>query len=348
MGGNNPLNQQWLGQLEEKLVDVIAQANARLRPARVGTAVGSVDNVGGNRRDPRNGPIDRSVTVTRIEDAATGRVMGVIINHACHATTLSGENLLVTADYPGQARIVTAERLADRPVVMFLNGACGNINPGGYSAEASALGNFTPNRTFENAARIGRVLGEEAARVVTQIHTQGPVPVRGGNRTIRLPLKPMRSPADADEEVRQAEERLAGLRKTSAARETIDRARMDLIYAQTRARQARKYAGAPRHEVATEIQGIAVGETLFLGLPGEVFTEIGQALQKSQPFKHAAVVGYANDGTGYIPAVEALRGGDGYEVEVSVFEPAAIERFTAEAARLARELGTLPRGGSPT
>ncbi len=50
--------------------------------------------------------------------------------------------------------------LPDQPVVLFLNRACGDINPGGYSAEDSALGRPIPNRTFERAARIGAIIGE--------------------------------------------------------------------------------------------------------------------------------------------------------------------------------------------
>ena len=344
---DNLLNQKWLRDLEDDLVHVLIEADIRHREARVGTAVGSVDGIGGNRRDPANGPVDRSVTVMRIDDAATGKIMAVLVNHTCHATTLDLHNLEISADYPGQTRTVIKDALPDRPVVMFLNGACGNINPGGYSAEDSALGKPIPNRTFERAAEIGQTLGREAVRLVEAIRTAGPVDVQGGYHEVRLPVKDTRLPAEARQEVERAADRLAGLHKAGVSGQELDRARLDLIYAQTHEGQAKRLATCPGREVATAVQGIAVHDCLFLGLPGEVFTELGSALKDASPFKHTCVVGYANDGMGYFPTVEALRSADGYEVIVATFGELAIARLLdsgrALAARLHEQLEDFAR-----
>jgi hypothetical protein len=274
----------------------------------------------------------------RIDDAADGRAMAVIVNHACHATTLGGDNLQLTPDYPGYARAAVKAGLPDHPTVLFLNGACGDVNPGGYSAEASALGKFIPNRTFERAEAIGRTIGAEVVRLATSLGTEGRVCVQGGARTLRLPLKALPTPAEAEAELRKAVARLASARRAALPEAQIDRAAMDLIYAQTHADQSRRLSGSPNGELASDIQGIAVGDILFLGLPGEVFTEIGLTLKRSSGFAHTFIVAYANDSAGYIPTAEALRGGDGYEVIVSVLGPAAIDRFIEGAVSLAGEI----------
>ena len=50
-----------------------------------------------------------------------------------------------------------------------------------------------------------------SSRVAAAIRTEHPGPVLGGARKVRLPLKPMKLPAVADEEVGRAETRLADL-----------------------------------------------------------------------------------------------------------------------------------------
>ena len=337
LGGENQLNREWLAELEGKLVDVIGKADATRRPVRVGAAVGQVDGVGGNRRDPAHGPVDRSVNVLRFNDAASGEIIGVVVNHACHATTLGRENTLVTADYPGQARLHIAEKLEGSPIVMFLNGACGNINPGGYSAEASALGKIIPNRTFARAAEIGRQLGGEVVRLLPEISAEGPARVGAGRMEIRLPIKDTKSPDEAAADAKQKEERFEELKQSGAAESEIDRAWLDVMYARRHEQHARQKSELPNGEMTTELQGIALGDILFLGFPGELFTEIGLAVKESSPFRHTFVVGYANDGAGYFPTVDALQGG-GYEVLTCRFGPSGIEQLTAAAQRLAAEV----------
>lgn len=338
LGGNNLLNQKWLRELEDDLVHVLIEADIRHRAAGLGTAVGSVRGVGGNRRDPEHGPVDRSVNVMRIDDTATGRIMAVVVHHACHATTLGLDNLEISADYPGEVRTLVREALPDRPVVVFLNGACGNINPGGYSAEASALGKPMPDRTFARAREIGAVLGKEAVRLARSIETQGPVLVQSAADPLALPAKTTPLPCEAAQETAARREVLDRLRRQGAPEQDIDRARLDVMYAETLEAQATRILTCPNGELRTELQGIAVHDTLFLGMPGEVFTELGTALKQASPFMHTFPVGYANDGMGYFPSIDALRSADGYEVLVSLLGEVAIERFLGTGKALAGRL----------
>ena len=337
LGGDNLLNQQWMAGLEDELVRVILEADRRRRDARIGAAAGSVEGIGGNRRDSACGAVDPTVGVVRIDDARTAEPMGLVVHHACHATTLGMENRLISADYPGQVRRAVTERLPGDPVALFLNGACGDINPGGYSAEASALGKLIPNRTFERAQEMGEALGNEAVRVAQEIRTRGEAPVWAASRSAAMPLRATKLPGEAREEAGAAASALEEARGRGAPEAETDRLRLDLIYARVRERNAVRRLACPNGELAAEIQGIAVGDAVLLGIPGELFTELGSELKEASPFEHTLVVGYANHHAGYIPTADAL-GSGGYEVDSSRFGASAVERLMGTAKGLAKDL----------
>ncbi len=342
-------NQQWRRELEDRLVRVLLEADANRRAARVGVAIGSVTGVGGNRRDPKHGPVDRSVTVFRIDDARTGAALGLIVNHACHATTLDLHNRLISADYPGFLRGAVAKRLpgGERVPLLFFNGACGNINPGGYSAEASALGKPIPNRTYERARWIGERLGREVVRLARGIRTRPRFDVRGGALPIRLPMQSFPLPAEAEARAGAARQAYEQACRRGIKGAALDALRLDMIYGGIEQRMAQRRFALPNGEYDTEVQGLVVGDVLFLGLPGEVFNEIGTTLKRRSPFPTTVIIGYANDCSGYYPTVDVLADG-GYEVRASRFGAVAIERMQGWAQLLAtglhRSASTRPAG----
>ena len=117
--------------------------------------------------------------------------------------------------------------------------------------------------------------------------------------------------------------------------EALDRARLDLMYAQGRLGRAKRYAEEETRSVRAELQVIAIGDIALLAMPGEVFTEIGTALKSDSPFAHTWIVGYANDSIGYFPTPEEMRKG-GYEALVSPFSAEAIEQMMHAARALLR------------
>jgi len=66
------------------------------------------------------------------------------MNYTCHAVVLGPDNRLISADYPGYAqRHVKDMSGCEDVVVMFTNGAAGDINTG-HSADVSAIGGLFP------------------------------------------------------------------------------------------------------------------------------------------------------------------------------------------------------------
>src|SRR5205814_98648 len=146
--------------LQDKLVEVAAQALTRLEPARLSWGSG-VAHFAMNRREftPRGiilgvnarGPVDRSVPVLRV-DSADGKLRAVLFDYACHNTTLTQTNFSLCGDYAGFAQGYIEERFPGAQA-MFMIGCGGDANP-------------YPRGTMENARELGATLGREVGRVL--------------------------------------------------------------------------------------------------------------------------------------------------------------------------------------
>jgi hypothetical protein len=85
-------------------------------------------------------------------------------------------------------------------------------------------------------------------------------------------------------------------------------------------------------QIRSEIQALRLGELAFISAPGELFAEIGTAIENTSPFGHTIVAGYTNDSLGYLCTETAIREG-GYEAS-RVVSP-DVERPILAAARQA-------------
>lgn len=87
-----------------------------------------------------------------------------------------------------------------------------------------------------------------------------------------------------------------------------------------------------------EVQAIALGrDVAWVGLPGEVFVELGLALKKRSPFKHTFVVELANECLGYIPDRRSYAEGN-YEPESARCAAGSGEKLVDVGAKLLTEL----------
>lgn len=80
----------------------------------------------------------------------------------------------------------------------------------------------------------------------------------------------------------------------------------------------------------TEVQVIALGPSLaWVGLPGELWTELGSAIRKASPFPQTLLVGLANGSAGVLPNRKGYEGGD---LEPGVRASAGAGETIADAA----------------
>ena len=73
------------------------------------------------------GAADSTVMVIRLSDLV-GNVKTILVNYACHPTTLAWDNQLISPDYVGPMRCTLRSAVGQIPVV-FIQGASGDVGP---------------------------------------------------------------------------------------------------------------------------------------------------------------------------------------------------------------------------
>ncbi len=164
----------WIRDAEEKIAQVIIEADQRVVPVRIGVGWGEVRE-GHNRRmigddgetvmfwENRDriptSPVDYQLGVIRIEQL-DGLPLATLVSFQCHPVVLGPENLDISADYPGAFTRMVETRLGGQ--AMFLQGAAGDINP---------FWDKTPpdEGAFEQVEAMGRAVADEVIRVSESI-----------------------------------------------------------------------------------------------------------------------------------------------------------------------------------
>jgi hypothetical protein len=151
-------------------------------------------------------PADDTLIAARIT-TGSGRLVGVVVNYACHPTTLAWENTLISPDYVGSLR-EEVER-ATGALCVFAQGACGDLGPRegfvGDTAVADRNGRQVAYAALSALASLGPPATDFMYRgpIISgaTLGTWGPSPFNdkrltevshfaGGVYTVALPLKP--------------------------------------------------------------------------------------------------------------------------------------------------------------
>lgn len=262
--------------IRQRVIDVVLEAHANRKRARIGWADGQLTNISINRRHA-DGPIDPRVGVTWLEDER-GQCIALLVNFAVHTCLLPSVNLYYSADVSGFA-MTALERAYPGAVALFLNGAAGNINPAAYPwgppadvvplfRKAYRAGLPHP-RTMRNADRLGKILAGAVMQAAEQVpELRDDAPIRAVTCPVSLPLK--------------TAEELTQFKTFMGFNPGYGSSRLD----------------GPSFE--TEIQVIAIGPVVYVALPGEPFVELGFGIQQRLQPTRTYVVGYANDDARYI------------------------------------------------
>ncbi len=159
-----PCSIPFLESLEQACIDAIDLALANVRPCTLVTGYGVPPGIARNRRDT-HGIVDDQLPTLQLLDL-TGKPFAMLVSYACHPVVLGADNLQYTADYPHYVRQHIEEQLPGC-VAVFALGAAGDINSG-HSAQASISLTAQPDRTFEQAERIGMHIAECALKAELQ------------------------------------------------------------------------------------------------------------------------------------------------------------------------------------
>ena len=295
-------------------------------PARGAFTHALVMGVGGNRHT-LDGPHDPQVGIFYLEEAATHRPLAVSIVYSMHPTVLHEDSKLVSADFPGYTRQFLAERLPGAQI-LYHNGPCGNLSPR-YHITA---------QTFAEAERLGNRLGE---CIYQAIHNLKPsafskeLTLAASQGWIELPQRTFPSMTEAKVLFQQARNDYEYLKASGAPRPQLRTAEVNLFGAEegvflAEAQQRGEVLALQTRYTPTEVQVLRVGETCFVGLPGELFVEYGLEIKHRAPGR-TFVISLAN---GELQGYIVTPGVKGYEAAFSLFMPEAGRVLVEEALRL--------------
>ena len=142
--------------LEQKLADVIIEANRALQPAKLGFASKEVP-LNRNRHSKRpDKSVDRELLVLRVE-SLDGKPIAHAVNFAAHPTMTVEKDMRFSADYPGvMAGVVEGQT---KVPCLFLQGAAGDLSPNNVNFD------WKPKP-------FGEALGTEVLGMIKGIHCE--------------------------------------------------------------------------------------------------------------------------------------------------------------------------------
>jgi len=328
---------KYLDLLETRLADAARMAFARLRPARVGAAIGSEPTLVNNRRffmregaiptDPFGKRTDKVQMNPNLQSrdlikpagptdpdhpvlaaiGHDGRLIWIYANYALH---YAGYNPVThaSADYFGAwCRRVEAATNSDC-VALLSNGCSGDINAIAYAAK------YPTRNDYSFIERVAAVLAIETLRVLKTIEFNDAVSLSAKLENIELNTR-----RPSNEETAQAIKRV-GANPANDCRDRGD------IYARETVYMSKFPA-----KIQVPIQALRIGHTAIGTFPGETFVELGLAVKKASPHKNTITVSIANDACGYIPTVEAfdLGGYETWRAKSAYVERSAAAKLTA-------------------
>ena len=272
------------------------------------------------------GPIDPQVGVLGAW-SADGKLLGCVVNFACHGTTGPGG---ISADWIYYLEKTIRGLMGEQAIVVFLPGMSGDVtqvdNRSPYQIKqfGEVSGRYVGGRVGAEALKT-LVAVEQAAGALTPVAAQSQV-----LKIKRRVPKPERV-ARALELVQQDPAKVDATEWTFAKEIVVLDARIK-----------------KEPIVDVEVQAVQVGPVVLLSCPAEYFVQFGLDLKAGSKFPFTFPVELANDCVGYVPTEEALspRGG-GYETRLTSYsnlEPTAGKQIVDALLGLAGRLqpGVIP------
>jgi hypothetical protein len=312
-------------QLVSAIVRAIQEADAKVRPVQVEATTAQQQGLSFNRRFHMKdgtvrfnpgvlnpdivqvaGPIDPEVGVILFRDGQ--KALAGLVNFALHLDTLGGTQY--AADYPYFAEQTLRQKYGEDFVLLFGNGACGDIN----HIDVTTRERLTTET-------IGTTLGRTVAESLTRAKPIVEPRLAVSDVRIETPMQQF-SPAQIEQARRDMDK--IGTDQMSF----LDQVRAyKIVDLQSRG------ASSP-----VEIQVFRLSdEVAVVGLPGEVFVDLGLAIKKASPFPITLVIELCHDDIAYVPTEKAFAEGS-YETVNSRIAPGGGERIARMAIELLKKI----------
>jgi hypothetical protein len=270
---------------------------------------------------------DDTLLVGRIERDSDRAIIGVIVNYACHPTTLAWENRLLSPDFPGAMRELVERETGAR--CLFLQGASGDLAPAhqyvGDVAVADRHGRRLGHAVLalleswsESHLAFSGVLESGAPlALMTEKSPPTSVVLKAALATHELALKPLPLLAELD--------RAWSDSPPGAMRERL-----------WRQRALRRRLGDGRSAPGA-VWAWRLGEAMVFAQPNEMYSCAQIELREAFASRPLVVLNLANGCSSYLPP-RAVYQGDCYAANISAYASGGLETVIQSAVGLGREL----------
>lgn len=297
-----PSASPWLEVLMDQLSSAVEMALLNMNTANLKVGIGETKGIAKNRRKGNMpiekqrelGLIDESVGVLLCEGQENS---DVIVNFACHPVTVQVQPL-VSADYPGVATKFVEDSINGCRNCLFLQGSAGNINP--------IRGD---TRDFRDVELYGKILGGEVVKLVSILSAPDVSSMEDRidiiKKTIIIPSRDLPDPEPFRQEYQKA------LKDAENSKDELSKYNALRIASYNREILNRIEKGT--EPIPVEIQVFRVGELAIVGIPGELFVELGLQIKQNSPAPYTFISETTNGWIGYIVSPGTYQEG-GYEV----------------------------------
>ena len=285
--------------LLDKTEKLVTEADKNYREVKIGTGSAKFDGLNRNRRGDKT--IDNELTVTRV-DLANGQPLAALVNWTAHPTFIGGDDMLVSAEWPGYLQTEMEKTIGQGVVVMYYNGAEGDQSPV-YSGKGG---------TYEKIQGYGKIIAEKALSVYNSVQTKKENELVYSYQVIDLPAQV----AHPD------------FMETGGAEYGLNEQTVKVIMD----------ALGPKK---VGMGSVRIGDFVLVGIPGELVAELGIKIKdslKNDKVKHVAIGGLANEWISYILTEDEYVSGSGYEASVSFYGSKLGEIITGSAISTSKEL----------
>lgn len=314
--------------LSERIVRAIRKAQDAAKPARLQAGIAYQQGLAYNRRFHMKdgsvrfnpgvqnpdivrvaGPIDPEVGIVLFRAGAEDQALAGLVNFALHLDTVGGAHY--AADYPYYLEQSLRTTLGEQFTLLFGSGACGDINHIDVT-----------KRERLKTDEIGRALGQTVTEALADLKAVDAPTLAVRRVVVEAPLQRF---TDAQIEQAKRDIHKVGTRELSF----LDQVKAYKILA------VHERGGSA---LPLEVQVFRLSdEVAVVGLPGEVFVDLGLAIKQASPFATTLVIELCQDAPGYIPTKKAFAEGS-YETVNSRIAPGGGEMMAEAATTLLAQL----------
>ena len=307
LNSKNLLNNPNLGIFQPELLEfilkklevLVREVDKNYRSVKIATGSKMLEGLNRNRRkDP---DIDKELIVTRI-DLKNGNPLAVLVNWTAHPTFLGGEDMLVSAEWPGYLQTNLQNLIGKGVTAMYFNGSEGD--------QSTVLS--SDKKGYEKIQIYGKIIADQSFDLYYELKPQEVKEFDYSYQIVPLP-----------EHAAHPSFMKTGGEEYGLNEKTV-KIVMDVL--------------GP-NEVG--MGALRIGDLLISGIPGEMTAVLGQKVKntlKANGIKYVAIGGLANEWIGYILSSDQYLHGEGYESSMSFYGPDFGEVISAGAIKTATTL----------